>query len=73
MAMTSVFLRPNVSPTDPQPYPPINIPIKRMADNQPLSSEVSFKSHVAAGRTKEMQRISTASLALAQPQTKRSQ
>ena len=45
--------------------------MKRMALSHPLSAEVSLRSHCAEGRRKEMQRISMASEALAQPQTSR--
>jgi hypothetical protein len=73
IATMRVFLRPKASPRLPQKYPPISIPINIMADNQPLSLDDNFRSHVAEGRTNEMQRISMASLALAQPQTNKSQ
>ena len=51
----------------------IALPIKRVALNHPLSDVVSFKSHSAEGNKNEMHSISTASLALAQPQTNNNQ
>jgi hypothetical protein len=49
------------------------LPIKSVALNHPLSDVVSFKSHSAEGSKNEMHSISTASLALAQPQTSNNQ
>ena len=39
----------------------------RIAERQPFLAEVSWRSHSAGRRRKEMQRISTALLALTQP------
>ena len=51
----------------------MELPTKRIALSHPLSVVVSLRSHSADGNKKEMQMISTASLPLAQPQTKSNQ
>lgn len=44
-------------------------PRKMLAVSRPMSEELSSRSQRAVGRRKDTQRISTASLALAQPHT----
>lgn len=45
------------------------LPRNMLAVSRPISEELKFKSQRAVGRRKDTHRISTASLALAQPHT----
>lgn len=63
------FRRPTASATDPQAYAPAIIPMKMIELSHPFAWVLSFRSHCALGRMKDMEITSISSLVLTKPHT----
>lgn len=63
------FRRPRASAMEPQTYAPAIIPMKMIELSHPFAWVLSFRSHCALGRMKDMEITSISSLVLTKPHT----